>query len=63
MPTLHDVYLHAVGGDSESSLSMPGLAHVTQLLSQCGIVVSEEQLHELYEREKWSNDGLGATTM
>ena len=35
---------------------MPGPARVAQLLCECDIVVSEAQLHEVYEREKWSEE-------
>eukprot|EP00974_Lingulodinium_polyedra_P041213 3959275-Lingulodinium_polyedra.AAC.1 len=43
MSALRDVYMFAVGGDVEQSLSKPGPARVAQLFGECGLADSEEQ--------------------
>ena len=48
MCALHAAFTQAVGGDRDGSLSQPGPVNVAQLLTQCGIGTSEEQMREVY---------------
>ena len=54
METLYDAYLQEVGGDRETSLDKPGAARMAELFIQCGLVISEEQIQEVYECQKWN---------
>ena len=56
MPSLYDVYMSAVGGESECTLDKPGPVYVAELLSLCGRGVSEEQVREVYAHEAWSGE-------
>ena len=48
--------MRAVGGDVEQSLSKPGSARVAELLGECGLADSEEQVSKAYAEEAWSED-------